>query len=113
MKRRSGLMALVKVRYKGLSDVRVMSVQDLKAAGVSVESKLQWDPENRHVVYIDGMSETLEALFREEGTFTIEEVDEKDGKTVKTIVKGKPLDDTGSTVVDGTTGQKSVKGSGT
>lgn len=105
-------MALIKVRYKGLSDVRVMSVKDLSEAGVSVESKLEWNPGNRHTVHIDGMSERLEEILRAEGTFTIEEVDEKSGETVKTIVKGKPMDDTGSTVVDGTTGQTSVKATG-
>lgn len=106
-------MALTKIRYKGLSDERVMSKADLNAAGVGVDGQLKWDRSNRHVVYVDGMSERLEELLREEGTFTIEEVDEETGKTVKTIVKGKALDDTGATVVDGTTGQKSTKGSGT
>jgi hypothetical protein len=49
-------MTLVKVRYKGLSDVRVMSKADLAAAGVEVESQLKWDRTNLHTVHIDGMS---------------------------------------------------------
>lgn len=105
-------MSLVKVRYKGLSDVRVMSKRDLASAGVEVDGELRWEPKNHHTVHIDGMSERLEEVLRNEGTFTIEEVDEETGKTVKTIVKGKPVDDTGATVVDGTTGQTSTSPSG-
>jgi hypothetical protein len=93
-------MTLVKVRCKGLSDVRVMSKADLAAAGVEVESQLKWDRTNLHTVHIDGMSERLEEILTQEGTFTIEEVDEETGKTVKTIVKGSAKDDTGQTVVD-------------
>lgn len=105
-------MALVRVRYKGLSDVRVMSKKDLADAGVGVDGKLEWNRDNRHTVVIDGMSERLEEILRSEGTFTIEEVDEETGRSVKTIVKGEPLDDTGAIVRDGTTGEQSERPSG-
>lgn len=105
-------MALTRIRYRGLSDVRVMSKRDLASAGVGVESELKWDRTNRHTVVVENMSEVLEDLLKAEGTFTIEEIDAETGKTVQTIVKATKADDTGATVVDGTTGQKSTKGSG-
>lgn len=114
-------MALVRVKYVGLSDVRIMSKADLAAVGVHVDGPLTWDskgranggvlahPNNLTGVYIEDMSEELEALLRAEAAFTIEEVDEVTGKAVKTIVKGTHRDDTGATVKDGNTGEVSVK----
>lgn len=107
-------MALMKVRYTGLSDVRVVNANDpgLKARGISIDKQLRWDRNNLWSVHVDGMSEQMEAWLKEEGTFTIEEVDAETGKTVKTVVKGGTLDDTGATVVDGSTGQVSTAPSG-
>lgn len=107
-------MALVRVRYKGLSDVRIIPANDpgVRARGIKLDGQLKWDRTNNFAIFIDGMSEDLEELLRNEGTFTLEEVDAETGKTVKTVVTATRSDDTGATVVDGTTGQKSVKGSG-
>lgn len=102
-------MALSKVRYKGLSDVRVMSQKDLAAAGVGVDRDLRWDPSNRRTIFVEDLSDDLLKIFREEGTFTVSEVDAETGKTVQEFVKGAPLDDTGSVVKDGNTGQTSRK----
>lgn len=104
-------MALYKIRYKGLSDVREMSRKALKDAGVpGIGGDLVWDRSNNHTVHVDSMSERLEEILRSEGTFNIEEVDKKTGESVKVITdEGTALDDTGSVVVDGSTGQKSVK----
>lgn len=107
-------MALVAVRYKGLSDIRIIPANDpgLRARGIKVDGQMRWDRQNNWKIFIDGLSEDLEQLFRDEGTFTIEEVDEETGKTVKTIVKATRSDDTGATVKDGTTGQVSVNPKG-
>lgn len=102
-------MSLVKVRYKGLSDVRVMSKADLAAAGVGVSGQLKWDRTNRWVQYVENPSDALLEVLAAEGTFTVEEVDAETKKTVKHFVQGQELDDTGATVVDGTTGQKSTR----
>lgn len=120
-------MALVRVRYKGLSDVRAITVEDLKAHGIEMSKDLIWDSQGAAVggqtvpgverpkfpnaargIVIDSPSDVLLALLEREGTFTVTEItdDKADGEE---IITGAPLDDTGSAVVDSTTGQKSVK----
>lgn len=119
-------MALVRIRYKGLSDVRVISVKDAEKHGVTLSQDLVWDnigsvaggeigdfkrpkhPNAARGIVVDGLSDELLKILRDEGTFTISEIkdDNTDGDD---IVTGQPLDDTGSAVVDSTTGQKSVK----
>lgn len=120
-------MALVRVRYKGLSDVRAISVKDAEEAGVKLSEDLVWDNQggaygapisgikrpkqpNNHKGILIEMSDELEQLLRREGTFTITEVD-KDTMQDKdeNIVTGSAVDDTGDTVIDATTGQKSKK----
>jgi hypothetical protein len=105
-------MALVKIRYKGLSDVRIISSDDLKARGINVDKDLVWSHQDGSAsrgIMVDGLSEELLNALRTEGTFTITEVD-KDTKVEKEdIIVGKPLDDTGSTVTDSTTGQTDKK----
>lgn len=101
-------MSLVKVRYKGLSDERIIRSQDLKKHGIAIDATLTWNRSNNFAVVVDGMSDELESLLRDEGTFNVEEVEPADGKTIKVIVKATRLDDTNSAVVvDETTGQKS------
>lgn len=107
-------MALARVRYRGLSDVRIIPADDpgLKARGIKISQDMVWHRGNMFSIYIDNFSEEMENLFRDEAAFTVEEVDAQSGKAVKEIVTATRADDTGNTVVDGTTGQKSVKGSG-
>lgn len=101
-------MTLVRVRYKGLSDERIIRSKDLKDHGVAVDATLTWNRGNNFSVVVDGMSGELESILRSEGTFSVEEVSPEDGKAVKVIVTATRLDDTNSAVVvDGTTGQKS------
>lgn len=120
-------MALVRVRYKGLSDVRIISVKDAEKHGVKLSADLVWDHQGRFAggdipgikrpdfpnasrgVVIDGLSDDLLKVLRDEGTFTVSEVkdDNTDGDD---IITGEPLDDTGNAVRDTTTGQESVKG---
>jgi hypothetical protein len=113
-------MALMRIRYKGLSDVRAISVKDAEAHGVKLSHDLVWDnvgrsrggwlsrPNTDTGVVVEGLSDELLKVLKDEGTFTITEVD-KDGLDGQTVIEGQPLDDTGSTVVDKTSGQKSTK----
>jgi len=120
-------MALVRIRYKGLSDVRAITVKDAEAYGVKLSQDLVWDhvgsraagdipgvkrPANanaRRGIVVDGLSDELLSVLRAEGTFTISEITD-DGSDGDDIITGEPLDDTGSAVVDTTTGQRSVAG---
>lgn len=100
-------MALTRVRYKGLSDVREMSQDDLFGAGVSLSAGLKWDRGNRsNGILIEEPSERLLDIFREEGTFTVTEVGD-DNVEGQEIITGKPLDDTTGTIVDETSGRSS------
>jgi hypothetical protein len=91
-------MALTRVRYVGLSDIREMSKRDLAAAGVGMERGLRWDHSNRHTLYVDGISDEFLAILKDEGTFQVDAVDDTGSVTEKDIVKGAPLDDTGNVV---------------
>lgn len=120
-------MALVRIRYKGLSDVRVISVKDAEKHGVTMSKDLIWDnvgalaggevagvkrPQFSNAargIVVDGMSDELLAVLKAEGTFTVTEV--KDDKTDgEDVIVGEPLDDTQNavTVTDATTGAKSA-----
>jgi hypothetical protein len=105
-------MSLHRVRYVGLSDVRSMSKAELGAAGVSLSGGLKWERRNGWLQVIKDPSDRLLEILAEEGTFTVEETDEKGVPNGMKILEGAPLDDTGGTVVDDTTGQVSVKGEG-
>jgi len=106
-------MSVVEVRYKGLSDVREMSKKDLADAGVTVDGPLRWEPKNGWKVHVENPSDRLLEIFKTEGTFSVSEVDAKGAKG-RSLVKDDPSksDDTGSTVVDGSTGQKSSQATG-
>jgi hypothetical protein len=105
-------MALVRVRYKGLPDVRIMSKRDLADVGVSVDGDLVWDSVGKARggvlkgrndltgVFIEDPSDELLTLLKQEGTFTVEEVDAETRETVQTVVRGSAIDDTGQEVVD-------------
>lgn len=108
-------MTLHRVEYKGLSDIREMSKKDLEAAGVSVGATLRWDKTThgrRPAVYLQDISDRMLEILKEEGTFTVNEIDEETMQEQggNPIMVGEALDDTGSIVVDGTTGQRSSAG---
>lgn len=105
-------MALVKIRYKGLSDVRIISADDLKARGIKVDKDLVWDHRDGSAdrgLMVDGLSDELLHALESEGTFTITEVDKETKVEKGDIIVGSPVDDTGTTVTDATTGQTSTK----
>lgn len=104
-------MSLMKVRYRGASDFRTVPADDpgLKERGIKVSADLMWTPGS--YIVIEDMSEAMENWLREEGTFDVSEMNLKDGHD-RPIIKASRADDTGRTVIDGTTGQKSVRGEG-
>lgn len=120
-------MALYRIKYKGLSDVRSISVEDAKQYGVTLSQDLVWDkygsdrdgqivginrpklPTPTTGIVVDGLSDDLLKVLRAESTFTVTEVKDDLGDGEE-IIKGQPLDDTGSVVRDATTGQESVRG---
>ena len=99
-----------KIRYKGLSDIREMSADDLKAAGVedAVGDGLLFRRENYWTQTVETLSDRLRDILETEGSYSIEEVNDS-GESVQVLAEGAVTDDTGNTVVDETTGQVSVK----
>lgn len=109
-------MSLFKVRYKGLSDERIMTAKQLAERGVGVDNTLRWaraygNLGAHNVVFIEDPSDELLQIFKDEGTFTVSEVKDDEDKPGEhdPIITGSVLDDTGSVVRDLTTGAESVK----
>lgn len=101
-------MAKVRVRYKGLSDVREISAKDLKKRGINVDKDLVFSRENGYAMNID-INEELTELLKSEGTFSIKEI--KDDNTEgDEFVKATLADDTAvaATAVNTATGQSST-----
>jgi len=102
-------MAKVRVRYKGLSDVREITSKQLEPKGIKLSADLVWSRKNNFALNIDANDELL-AVLKSEGTFSVSEI--KDDNTVcDELVTATLRDDTAvaSTVVDSNTGQKSQK----
>lgn len=72
-------MARARVYYKGLSDVREITAEQLKPLGVEVDRDLVFSRENGYAMNID-LNEELTKILRGEKTFTISEI--KDDNTV-------------------------------
>lgn len=121
-------MALMRIKYKGLSDVRAITKKDAERHGVKLSEDLVWDHVGGHAggqvvpgikrpdfpnasrgIVVDGLSEELLDVLKKEGTFTVTEIKD-DGTDGDNVITGEPLDDTGSTVVDTTTGQTTSAG---
>lgn len=101
-------MARAQVRYKGLSDVREISAKDLKKHGVEVDKDLVFSRDNGFKMNID-LNDELEAILRNEGTFTISEI--KDDNSVgDEVVKATVADDsaTSAKATNVETGQTST-----
>lgn len=102
-------MADVIVRYKGLSDERILPAKSLKKHGIGTDKDLKFNAGNSWQMRISGMTEEFEKILKNEGTFQISEISDKGKADVK--VEATRSDDTAATVVDETTGQKSTKSS--
>lgn len=119
-------MALFRIKYKGLSDVRVISVKDAEKHGVKLSADLVWDhvgglrggqvvtdvtrpdhPNANRGILVENLSDDLMKVLKNEGAFTVSEV--KDGNVEgEEIITGEAVDDTAGVVRDTTTGQTSV-----
>lgn len=104
-------MALAKVRYKGLADVRIIEANDhgMKARGIQTDKDMVWSRDNMWTLMLRDMSPEMEKMFREDGAFSISNVDEDSLTEGEEIVKATRSDDIGNTVIDKTTGQVSKK----
>lgn len=100
-------MAKVRVRYRGLSDVREITAKQLKEHGIKLSGDLVFHRGNSFAMNIDANDELLEILKRE-STFDIKEIKD-DGSAGDEIVKATLADDTAVAAesVDATTGQRS------
>jgi hypothetical protein len=100
-------MAKVKVRYKGLSDERIIGRKDLADRNISVPKDLVFNQFNFKTMIID-MNDDLEQVLRGEGTFTISAVTDQETDGLE-VVEATKLDDTADAaeVRDETTGQRS------
>jgi hypothetical protein len=76
-------MALMKVQYVGISDVRQILPSELKAHGVAIDKKIVWDHYNQYSVVLD-VNERFEQILRDQGHFTLTAVD-NDGKDVEVV----------------------------
>lgn len=101
-------MAKARVRYKGLSDERIITAEDLKPHGIGVDKDLVFSRANGYAMNID-LNDELTALLRKEGTFTISEIKD-DNTTGDDIVKATIADDTAisAKAVNANTGQSST-----
>jgi hypothetical protein len=98
-------MALMEVKYVGLSDSRTIDKKNWEQEGVSVPSDIVWDHSNRHTVLIDG-TERMEEVLRAQGHFRISKI-EDDGSRTAVIEASDPYREA-DIIVDGDTGQRSA-----
>lgn len=101
-------MAKVQVRYKGLSDERIITQKDLKDRNIKVDRDLVLNSRNGWQQVIDA-TDDLVKLLRDQVGFTVSEVKD-DGSVGGDIITAEQVDDTAdSTIHDTTTGQVSKK----
>lgn len=92
----------IKVRYKGIADVRTISKKDLETAGIEgVENDLVWHRGNLFAVELEA-TDKLEELLRNEGHFSISAVKD-DGGDAELSGATDPNRE-GDVLVDGNTG---------
>lgn len=97
-------MALIKVRYKGIADVREITAKQLKDNnGVIVDNDMVWNRANGFSVIVDA-NDRLEEVLREQGHFTISAVDDAGGE--KVVSTASDPDNEGDILVDGDTGAR-------
>lgn len=120
-------MANMKVQYVGGSDFRHISAKDLEGLGITVSAEpvpravrvmlgqhgidaktddLVFHPYNGWALVMD-VSESLEKLLRNEGTFTLSKVNDDGSVEVEAVALDPTADEERGTLVDNTTGAKS------
>lgn len=100
-------MAKVKIRYRGIADVRIISAKDLRTRGVDVPRDLVFNRLNGWSMNIDA-TDTLLDIIKAEGSFRVEALTD-DGLPGQEILTVTRPDDTGETIKDATTGSTTTK----
>lgn len=102
-------MARINVRYKGIADRRILSVKDLKNAGIEnlPEKDLVWERGNLFQVEMDA-DDKMEELLRREGHFRIEKAKDDGGTEVESDATDPNKE--GDILVDGDTGASTPAG---
>lgn len=96
-------MALVAVRYKGLSDIREITKKQWLAEDVAVSKDTVWDRSNRFTVYVDATDRMME-VFKQEEHFQVSEV--TDDNTERVVIEASNPAREPDVIVDGRTGQR-------
>jgi hypothetical protein len=96
-------MARVLVRYKGIADIRKLTVADLAANGIKFDHDLVWSRSNRFQVELDAGDRFL-ALLEAQGSFAVEAITDDGNGLAESIVLPSNTAETG-TMIFGPTGQ--------
>lgn len=98
-------MAFMKVRYKGLADVRQLSAKDVKdSSGIEMDNDVTWSAANNNAVVMD-VSPQMEELLRAQGHFSLSALKD-DGSEGEVVATATDTSNEGDVLVDGTTGAK-------
>lgn len=100
----------IRVRFKGIADVRTITPKDLEGAGVDVnalgiDKDLVWSRVNLFEQELPA-NDKLEEILRGEGHFTISKVE--DAGTDSLVANAENPDTEGDLIVDGNTGASTV-----
>ena len=98
-------MSLIKVRYKGVADVRTITRKQFASVGVTVDKDVEWNRSNSFTVVLD-TNERMEEVLREQGHFTLSTLDSGTGETPISTATN-PAGE-GDLLVDGNTGDTTV-----
>ena len=101
-------MALMKVRYKGIADVRIIHAKDVKDAhGVEMDRDVEWSRANNFAVVMD-VSPQMEEILRAQGHFSLHALKD-DGSESEVVATATDPGNEGDVIADSTTGAKTTK----
>lgn len=93
-------MALTKIRYKGLSDERIMTRKELGDAGYTVDKGLHFHRGNHWAQVMDSPTDEFLDMLKRDGNFTVEDAEAGEGAAAIMTADPSKADDTGKTVID-------------
>lgn len=98
-------MALMKVRYKGIADVRILHARDVKEAhGITMDNDVTWSRTNNFAVVMD-VSPQMEEVLRAQGHFSLHALKD-DGSESEVVAVATDPDNEGDQIVDSASGTK-------
>lgn len=95
------MMAKVEVRYRGISDQRILTQDQLAEHGINVDRDLVWDPSNKWTLKLE-VNAAFESLLRNQGHFELHEVKD-DGEAGSAVAVAEDPDHPGDVVEGATT----------